>query len=149
MLKRIKCALNINLKAFTFIEMLLSLLVTLLVLSLIPQILKLTQFYLHESYENNQTEYAFFQSDLSHLSNNSHTSFQIINRNTILVHEKEEKSYIKFKNSKLIYENKGRGNITLLNNVIDFKANSINSKIIKVTLKIGDEKVNYEKEFYI
>ncbi|PNZ24790.1 competence protein ComG, partial [Staphylococcus petrasii] len=41
------------------------------------------------------------------------------------------------------------GNITLLNNVIDFKANSINSKIIKVTLKIGDEKVNYEKEFYI
>ncbi|PNZ66428.1 competence protein ComG, partial [Staphylococcus croceilyticus] len=126
-LKRIKCALNINLKAFTFIEMLLSLLVTLLVLSLIPQMLKLTQFYLHESYENYQTEYVFFLSDLSHLSNTPQASFQIINKNTILVHEKQEKSYIKFKNSKLIYENKGRGNITLLNNVIDFKTKPINT----------------------
>ncbi|RTX87565.1 hypothetical protein E2558_04260 [Staphylococcus pragensis] len=140
---------NFNLKAFTFIEMLLSLLITLLVLSLIPQMLKLTHFYLHESYENYQTEYTFFLSDVSHLSNKSNTSFQIINKNTILVQEKEGKGYIKYKNSKLIYENNGRGNITLLNNVIDFKTKSINSKIIKVTLKIGDETINYEKEFYI
>ncbi|MCJ1668102.1 hypothetical protein MT339_06675 [Staphylococcus sp. NRL 19/737] len=129
--------------------MLLALLITLLILNLIPGILKLTQYYLRESYENYQTEYAFFQSDMSHLLSKPQTSFQIVKENTILIREKEEKSFIKYKNSKLIYENNGRGNITLLNNVIYFNIKCINAKIIKIRLKIGDEKVNYEKELYI
>lgn len=144
-----KFALSTKLKAFTFIEMVLSLLITITILTLLPNIIKLTNFYFHEAYENNRTEYSFFQADLSHIVNNSHATLKIENHNSIIVQTKDERNYIKFKNNKLIYENEGRGNITLLNNVIAAKFHNTNSKVIVINLKIGDANQYYEKTLYI
>ncbi|PNZ86087.1 competence protein ComG [Staphylococcus devriesei] len=144
-----KFALSTKLKAFTFIEMALSLLITIIILTLLPNIIKLTNFYFHEAYENNRTEYSFFQADLSHIVNNSHTTLKLENHNSIIVQTKNERNYIKFKNNKLIYENEGRENITLLNNVITAKFHNTNSKVIVINLKIGDANQYYEKTLYI
>lgn len=47
-------------KGFTFIEMLISLLITIIILTIIPHLFRLTDTYLSAAYEFDQLEYSFF-----------------------------------------------------------------------------------------
>ena len=64
-------ALNIKLKSFTLIEMLVSLFLTTMMLTFFPQLIKLTHSYLYESYNSYQTEYAFFQTNITQIISKS------------------------------------------------------------------------------
>ena len=142
-------ALNIKLKSFTLIEMLVSLFLTTMMLTFFPQLIKLTHSYLYESYNSYQTEYAFFQTNITQIISKKHHSLIIKDKHTIIIDNESSKNYIEFKNSKLFYKINGNGNIVLLNNVINAEFQILPSNIIKLNLKIGDKNDYYEKNLFL
>lgn len=57
---RIRSVFSSVTKGFTFIEMLISLLITIIILTIIPHLFRLTDTYLSAAYEFDQLEYSFF-----------------------------------------------------------------------------------------
>lgn len=60
--QREKFASDLVIKGFTFIEMLISLFITILILTVMPNLIRLTDTYLINAYEFDQSEYSFFSS---------------------------------------------------------------------------------------
>ena len=133
-------ALNIKLKSFTLIEMLVSLFLTTMMLTFFPQLIK---------YNSYQTEYAFFQTNITQIISKKHHALIIKDKHTIIIDNESSKDYIEFKNNKLFYKINGNGNIVLLNNVINAEFQILPSNIIKLKLKIGDKNDYYEKNLFL
>ncbi|UDI78186.1 hypothetical protein HYI43_06410 [Staphylococcus taiwanensis] len=129
--------------------MALSLTIAIMIFTLMPNIYKIANYYLKESYDINQTEFAFFQVDINNITKSKKVSFQLINQSTILIHSNGKDNYLKFKNHKIIYESNRRGNITFLNNVLEAHFHRLNSEIILLNLKIGEKNNYYEKTIYL
>ena len=142
-------ALNIKLKSFTLIEMLVSLFLTTMMLTFFPQLIKLTHSYLYESYNSYQTEYAFFQKNITKIISKKNHALLIKDKHTIIIDNESSKDYIEFKNNKLFYKINGNGNIVLLNNVINAEFQILPSNIIKLNLKIGDKNDYYDKNLFL
>ena len=141
--------LNIKLKSFTLIEMLVSLLLTMMMLTFFPQLIKLTHSFLYETYNSYQTEYAFFQTNITQIFLKSSHDIKIKDKNTIIINNQSSKDYIEFRNNKLLYKINGNGNIILLNNVINAEFLPLSSNFIKLKLKIGDKNNYYEKNLFL
>lgn len=146
---KLNLALNIKLKSFTLIEMLDSLLLTIMMLTFFPQLIKMTHSFLYETYNSYQTEYAFFQTNITQIISKKHNDIKIRDKHTIIINNQSTKDYIEFKNNKLIYKINGNGNIILLNNVINAEFQILSSNIIKLQLKIGDKNNYYEKDLFL
>ena len=119
--------------------MLVSLFLTTMMLTFFPQLIKLTHSYLYESYNSYQTEYAFFQTNITQIISKKHHALIIKDKHTIIIDNESSKDYIEFKN----------GNIVLLNNVINAEFQILPSNIIKLKLKIGDKNDYYEKNLFL
>ena len=136
-------------KGFTFIEMLISLLITIIILTIIPHLFRLTDTYLSSSYEFDQLEYSFFQLDLNKMTNSKAISLKLIDEHSILLKQQNQNSFIKYQNQKIIFVSNNRGNITLLNNVLNAKFISNHKGIIEVFLRIGSRENFYDKTLYL
>ena len=136
-------------KGFTFIEMLISLLITIIILTIIPHLFRLTDTYSSAAYEFDQLEYSFFQLDLNKMTNSKAISLKLIDEHSILLKQQNQNSFIKYQNHKIIFVNNNRGNITLLNNVLNAKFISNHKGIIEVSLRIGNRENFYDKTLYL
>ena len=136
-------------KGFTFIEMLISLLITIIILTIIPHLFRLTDTYLSSSYEFDQLEYSFFQLDLNKMTNSKAISLKLIDEHSILLKQQNQNSFIKYQNQKIIFVSNNRGNITLLNNVLNAKFISNHKGIIEVFLRIRSRENFYDKTLYL
>lgn len=136
-------------KGFTFIEMLISLLITIIILTIIPHLFRLTDTYLSVAYKFDQLEYSFFQLDLNKMTNSKAISLKLIDEHSILLKQQNQNSFIKYQNQKIIFVSNNRGNITLLNNVLNAKFISNHKGIIEVFLRIGSRENFYDKTLYL
>ncbi|WP_438873236.1 prepilin-type N-terminal cleavage/methylation domain-containing protein [Staphylococcus haemolyticus] len=146
---RIRSVFSSVTKGFTFIEMLISLLITIIILTIIPHLFRLTDTYLSASYEFDQLEYSFFQLDLNKMTNSKAISLKLIDEHSILLKQQNQNSFIKYQNHKIIFVSNNRGNITLLNNVLNAKFISNHKGIIGVFLRIGSRENYYDKSLYL
>lgn len=147
--QREKFVSDLVIKGFTFIEMLISLFITLLILTVMPNLIRLTDTYLINAYEFDQSEYSFFQVDLNKMTNSKTITMKLINNHTIMIQRQHQNDYIKFHNHKIIFESNSKGNITLLNNVLYANFISRQRGIIEVILRIGNEVNYYDKTLFI
>lgn len=146
---RIRSVFSSVTKGFTFIEMLISLLITIIILTIIPRLFRLTDTYLSAAYEFDQLEYSFFQLDLNKMTNSKAISLKLIDEHSILLKQQNQNSFIKYQNHKIIFVSNNRGNITLLNNVLNAKFISNHKGIIGVFLRIGSRENYYDKSLYL
>lgn len=137
-----------NNNGFTMIEMILSLSVLLIILSLIPLLIKSIYQLKENAFNHTQYEIIMFRNDLStevkdkHINiNNHHNRIEFTNN-----HERIE---YKLLNSKIYKSINGKGVITLLNNVVFFEIERKNlfTVILKIDIKEGD-RITHE-EIYI
>ncbi|PNZ76263.1 competence protein ComYC [Staphylococcus capitis subsp. capitis] len=109
-----------KIKAFTFVEILFALSVTLLCLSLTPNIINLTSYYLHLAKNNDDLDFEFFCRDILKDIQTSKYSPSKDNDSTIKIRKKDEEIRYIYNNKKIYKNINQRGNITLLNNVVFF-----------------------------
>lgn len=114
---RIRSVFSSVTKGFTFIEMLISLLITIIILTIIPHLFRLTDTYLSAAYEFDQLEYSFFNWTLIKWPILKQYLLKLIDEHSILLKQQNQNSFIKYQNHKIIFVSNNRGNITLLNNV--------------------------------
>lgn len=140
-----------NIKAFTYIELLFSLMITLIILSAIPSLIKTTTLLKPQNLYHINTEIEFFARDLTNdlIAIRSGTTHTKANGKYLLFSNGEKEISYELKNDKVIKTIQGRGNITMLNNVkaINFKILKFNT--IKIMLKIFEEGYVIEKEIYL
>ena len=144
---RIRSVFSSVTKGFTFIEMLISLLITIIILTIIPHLFRLTDTYLSAAYEFDQLEYSF--SIDNKMTNSKAISLKLIDEHSILLKQQNQNSFIKYQNHKIIFVSNNRGNITLLNNVLNAKFISNHKGIIGVFLRIGSRENYYDKSLYL
>lgn len=140
----LKHVFHLKIKAFTFVEILFALSVTLLCLSLTPNIINLTSYYLHLAKNNDDLDFEFFCRDILKDVQTSKYSPSKDNDSTIKIRKKDEEIRYIYNNKKIYKNINQRGNITLLNNVVFFKIIKTNNNILKIKIKQGD--TNYYKE---
>ena len=143
--------INYNIKAFTYIELLFSLMITVIILSAIPSLIKTTTLLKPQHLYHINTEFDFFARDLTNdlLAIKNGTTHTKANGKYLLFSNGEKEISYELKNDKIIKTIHGRGNITMLNNVkaINFKILKFNT--IKIMLKIFEEGYVIEKEIYL
>lgn len=143
--------INYNIKAFTYIELLFSLMITVIILSAIPSLIKTTTLLKPQHLYHINTEIEFFARDLTNdlLAIKNGTTHTKANGKYLLFSNGEKEITYELKNDKIIKTIHGRGNITMLNNVkaINFKILKFNT--IKIMLKIFEEGYVIEKEIYL
>ncbi|MCH4532330.1 hypothetical protein MKS61_04425 [Staphylococcus haemolyticus] len=83
------------------------------------------------------------------MTNSKATSLKLIDEHSILLKQQNQNSFIKYQNHKIIIVNNNRGNITLLNNVLNAKFISNHKGIIEVSLRIGNRENFYDKTLYL
>lgn len=140
-----------NIKAFTYIELLFSLMITFIILSAIPSLIKTTTLLKPQNLYHINTEIEFFARDLTNdlIAIRNGTTHTKANGKYLLFSNGEKEISYELKNNKIIKTIQGRGNITMLNNVkaINFKILKFNT--IKIMLKIFEEGYVIEKEIYL
>ena len=88
----LKHVFHLKIKAFTFVEILFALSVTLLCLSLTPNIINLTSYYLHLAKNNDDLDFEFFCRDILKDVQTSKYSPSKDNDSTIKIRKKDEKA---------------------------------------------------------
>lgn len=140
-----------NIKAFTYIELLFSLMITVIILSAIPSLIKTTTLLKPQHLYHINTEIEFFARDLTNdlIALRSGTMHAKANGKHLLFSNGEKEISYELKNNKIIKTIQGRGNITMLNNVTAINFEILKLKTIKITLKIFEEGYVIEKEIYL
>ncbi|MBO3064143.1 competence type IV pilus minor pilin ComGF [Staphylococcus shinii] len=146
-----KNAMVKKIKAFTYIEVLFALLITILIFTILPSIFKTTHFI--ESHFTNQInlDLEFFAADLTRdlLKKDSQIIVNDIRKNTVVIKNNNKDMIYELKNDKIIKSINGKGNITLLNNVKSAEFKVINFKTLKINLQIIEKGNFYERQLYI
>lgn len=88
---RIRSVFSSVTKGFTFIEMLISLLITIIILTIIPHLFRLTDTYLSAAYEFDQLEYSFFNWTLIKWPILKAISLKLIDEHSILLKQQKSK----------------------------------------------------------
>lgn len=143
-----KFAIIKKISAFTYIEVLFALMITVLLLTIIPGIFKSTTALSFLANDHLNIESEFFARDLTQDLMNKKANIIIDkSKETQLLIEEENKliSY-NFKNNKIIKSINGKGNITILNNVKAIKFRILKNKSLLVNLKIFDKDKTFEKQ---
>lgn len=144
-----KHACHYKLGAFTLIELLFTLCITILSLSLLPNIIQLTFYYLHLAQDNNDLDYEFFSRDMLKDMKSSHHQLSIENDSIIKIKNKEEEIRYIYNNQKVYKNINKKGNITLLNKVVTFKIIKSNNNTYKIFIRHGDANNIKEKTLYL
>ncbi|XKF72813.1 ComGF family competence protein [Staphylococcus pseudoxylosus] len=138
-----------KLKAFTYVEVLFALFITILIFTILPSLFKTTHFI--EAQLSNQTnlDLEFFAVDLTRdlLAKNFQIIVSDVRKSKIVIKNKD--IIYELKNNKIIKSINGKGNITLLNNVKSVEFKVVNYKTLKVNLNIIEKGHSYEKQLYI
>lgn len=138
-----------KLKAFTYVEVLFALFITILIFTILPSLFKTTHFI--EARLSNQTnlDLEFFAVDLTRdlLAKNFQIIVSYVRKSKIVIKNKD--IIYELKNNKIIKSINGKGNITLLNNVKSVEFKVVNYKTLKVNLNIIEKGHSYEKQLYI
>lgn len=144
-----KYAMVKKLKAFTYVEVLFALFITILIFTILPSLFKTTHFI--EARLSNQTnlDLEFFAVDLTRdlLTKNFQIIVSDVRKSKIVIKNKD--IIYELKNNKIIKSINGKGNITLLNNVKSVEFKVVNYKTLKVNLNIIEKGHSYEKQLYI
>ena len=144
-----KNAMVKKLKAFTYVEVLFALFITILIFTILPSLFKTTHFI--EARLSNQTnlDLEFFAVDLTRdlLAKNFQIIVSDVRKSKIVIKNKD--IIYELKNNKIIKSINGKGNITLLNNVKSVEFKVVNYKTLKVNLNIIEKGYSYEKQLYI
>lgn len=140
-----------KLKAFTYVEVLFALFITILIFTILPSLFKATHFI--EARLSNQTnlDLEFFAVDLTRdlLAKNPQIIVNDVRKSKIVIKNKDKDIIYELKNNKIIKSINGKGNITLLNNVKSVEFKVVNYKTLKVNLNIIEKGNAYEKQLYI
>ncbi|MEB8086784.1 ComGF family competence protein [Staphylococcus pseudoxylosus] len=140
-----------KLKAFTYVEVLFALFITILIFTILPSLFKTTHFI--EARLSNQTnlDLEFFAVDLTRdlLTKNFQIIVSDVRKSKIVIKNKDKDIIYELKNNKIIKSINGKGNITLLNNVKSVEFKVVNYKTLKVNLNIIEKGHSYEKQLYI
>lgn len=146
-----KNAMVKKLKAFTYVEVLFALFITILIFTILPSLFKTTHFI--EARLSNQTnlDLEFFAVDLTRdlLAKNFQIIVSDVRKSKIVIKNKDKDIIYELKNNKIIKSINGKGNITLLNNVKSVEFKVVNYKTLKVNLNIIEKGHSYEKQLYI
>ncbi|MCE5001988.1 competence type IV pilus minor pilin ComGF [Staphylococcus pseudoxylosus] len=146
-----KNAMVKKLKAFTYVEVLFALFITILIFTILPSLFKTTHFI--EARLSNQTnlDLEFFAVDLTRdlLAKNPQIIVNDVRKSKIVIKNKDKDIIYELKNNKIIKSINGKGNITLLNNVKSVEFKVVNYKTLKVNLNIIEKGNAYEKQLYI
>ncbi|MEB7752591.1 competence type IV pilus minor pilin ComGF [Staphylococcus pseudoxylosus] len=146
-----KNAMVKKLKAFTYVEVLFALFITILIFTILPSLFKTTHFI--EARLSNQTnlDLEFFAVDLTRdlLAKNFQIIVSDVRKSKIVIKNKDKDNIYELKNNKIIKSINGKGNITLLNNVKSVEFKVVNYKTLKVNLNIIEKGHSYEKQLYI
>lgn len=81
------------------------------------------------------------------MTNSKAISLKLIDEHSILLKQQNQNSFIKYQNHKIIFVSNNRGNITLLNNVLNAKFISNHKGIIGVFLRIGSRRITMTNHF--
>ncbi|QRJ69227.1 competence protein ComGF [Staphylococcus saccharolyticus] len=133
-----------KLKAFSFIELLFTLSLTILVLMLLPSMICLTSYYLINAKNNDDINFDFFSRDILYDTQKLKYKLQIENSHTIKLSNNNDVIRYVFNRSKIYKNINQKGNITLLNNVVSTQILKTNNKYIKIKIKLV--KTNYTQE---
>ncbi|RQM86562.1 competence protein [Staphylococcus xylosus] len=146
-----KNAMVKKLKAFTYVEVLFAIFITILIFTILPSLFKTTHFI--EARLSNQTnlDLEFFAVDLTRdlLAKNPQIIVNDVRKSKIVIKNKDKDIIYELKNNKIIKSINGKGNITLLNNVKSVEFKVVNYKTLKVNLNIIEKGNSYEKQLYI
>lgn len=138
-----------KLPSFTFIEMIFSLLITIVLLSTVPLTIKIISQYKQIALENSSIEFELFHSDLLKEQKEDALKPIIKDKHTLHLINKEKNAEYIFKNNKIYKQINGKGNITLLNQVSMVKMIKSNDNIIKIILKVGNPNYNQYKTLFL
>lgn len=138
-------------KAFTYIEVLFALFITILIFTILPALLKTTHFIETRLATQSNLDLEFFAVDLTRdlLEKNSRIIENNIRKNKIVIKNNNKDIIYEYKNNKIIKSVNGNGNITILNNVKSVEFKIINYKTLKVNLNIIEKRNFYERQLYI
>ncbi|WP_145519544.1 hypothetical protein [Staphylococcus warneri] len=148
---KIKSAIVLKnkLPSFTFIEMIFSLLITIVLLSTVPLTIKIISQYKQIALENSSIEFELFHSDLLKEQKEDVLKPIIKDKHTLHLINKEKNTEYIFKNNKIYKKINGKVNITLLNQVSMVKMIKSNDNIIKIILKVGNPNYNQYKTLFL
>ncbi|MCE7786724.1 competence type IV pilus minor pilin ComGF [Staphylococcus xylosus] len=138
-------------KAFTYIEVLFALFITILIFTILPTLFKTTHFIETRLATQSNLDLEFFAVDLTRdlLEKNSRIIENNIRKNKIVIKNNDKDIIYEYKNNKIIKSVNGNGNITILNNVKSVEFKIINYKTLKVNLNIIEKRNFYERQLYI
>ncbi|WP_432724513.1 competence type IV pilus minor pilin ComGF [Staphylococcus equorum] len=139
-----------KIKAFTYIEVLFALMITVLLLTIIPSLFKSTTALSVLANDHLNIESEFFARDLTQDLMNRKGDIMIDKSKAtkLSIKDKDKNKLISysFKNNKIVKSINGKGNITLLNNVKAINFRILKNKSLFVNLKIFDKDKTYEKQ---
>lgn len=141
-----KCVLKDN-DGFTMIEMLLSILFLLIIVSIIPFLFK--SIYTFKEYALNHSDYEIlmFRKDLSSEVKDAKIEIKRFNQGIKFEHNSNTTEYTLL-NSKIFKSINGKGHITLLNNVEDITIQKISNKTYKMLISIRKADKVIREEIY-
>ncbi|WP_251520665.1 MULTISPECIES: ComGF family competence protein [Staphylococcus] len=138
-----------RINAFTYIEAIFTLFITVLILSVVPILIK-TSSTIHQVYNNPAfVELEFYAYDMTKdLQSAKNAEFHTnISNDTLIMKTKHRITRYEFKNFKIVKTINGGGNITMLNNVLNVRY-EIKNKTIVVHLKLLESGHKFEKTIY-
>lgn len=137
-----------NNNGFTMIEMLLSLSFLLIILALIPLLIKSIYVFKENAFNHSDYEMIMFRKDLADESKDAKIDINDFHRKIKFTRGNSSVEYT-LMNSKIYKSINGKGNITLLNNVENFKLRRINENTILINIDIRTGGKIIHEEIYI
>ncbi|MBM0867960.1 competence protein ComGF [Staphylococcus auricularis] len=141
---------NLRSPGFTYIELLLALFVTSLILTIVPPLIQSTAFFNTRLNSHAEVDLAFFARDVTaDLLEADNKTVEIKDKGHTLVFKKQ-KDTVKytFKNKKIIKMVNNDGNITLLNRINAFNV-SRDGKLIVIRVTLIEKGGSYSKTIYL
>lgn len=137
-----------NVRAFTYIEILFALFIAVLIFSILPSLIRTTGTINEQIMNAQEIDLAFFARDLTHdlIKENAFILESQSDQRHIVIKSKQRNIIYEFKNNKIIKTIDGKGNITILHNVVNANFKIVNGKSIIINLKILEKGICYEKK---
>lgn len=140
---------NNRFNAFTLIEMLFSFSIFCIVLSLIPPLFQTVTVLNKQVNDTSLINFEFFAQDITRELNEIPIKNITVENNHLVVKHEDELTNYTFTKEKIYKTIDGKGNITLLQNLKDFKITKINNKYIMVDIILIEDNQEYYKTLFI
>lgn len=138
-----------RIKGFTFIEMIFALCIFSITMSLIPPLFKSVKTLNKHMDDTSLIHYEFFAQDISReIKHIPIDKINVSNRRITLQEDSKQTAYI-FSNRKIYKNINSRGNITLIQDISDFKVTKIDDKYLKVEMTLIENEEKYYKVLYL